>query len=133
MAQPAAQLNLLAAAIFPGAADDPGGVWRGKYDTANLLIRIAAIGLIYPVAEEYFFRGAILGMISKKFNDAAGIIVSALLFGLVHIQYDWRGMALIVVDALFFAICRTRTGSLYLTMLLHILGNSYAIWERLYG
>ncbi|MBX3564921.1 MAG: CPBP family intramembrane metalloprotease [Sphingomonas sp.] len=113
--------------------ESAGGSWHGKYDTANLLIRIAAIGLVYPIAEEFFFRGAFLGMLRQRFGAVAAVLGSAALFALIHIQYDWRGMLLILVDALFFAICRTRTGSVYLTMLLHILGNSYAIWERLAG
>lgn len=113
--------------------DDPGGEWRGKYDAVQLAIRIAAIGLVYPVAEEFFFRGALLGMIRRRFGDLAGILGSAAVFALAHVQYDWRSMALIFVDALFFAVCRLRGGSLYLVMFLHILGNSYAIWQRLYG
>lgn len=113
--------------------DDPGGSWRGKYDAVNLAIRIAAIGLIYPVAEEFFFRGAMLGAITQRFGAVAGVLVSSAAFAAIHLQYDWRGMTFILADALFFAICRVRTGSLYLVMLLHSLGNSYAVWERLFN
>lgn len=113
--------------------DDPGGSWRGKYDAVNLVIRIAAIALIYPVAEEFFFRGVMLGAITKRFGAAAGVIASSAAFAAIHLQYDWRGMMFVLVDALFFAVCRIRTGSLYLVMLLHSLGNSYAVWERIYG
>ena len=113
--------------------DDPGGSWRGKYDAANLAIRLVAIPLVYPIAEEFFFRGAFLGMLRRKFGDVVAVLGSSLLFAAAHLQYDWRGMIFVLADGLFFAICRVRTGSLLLVMLMHVLGNSYAAWERLYG
>ena len=109
------------------------GAWRGKYDSANLAVRIVAVGLIYPVAEEFFFRGALLGMVRRRFGDLAGIVLPALLFGLIHIQYDWRGMAFVMLDGLIFGIARVRTGSVYVAMLLHVIGNGYAVWERVLG
>lgn len=112
---------------------DPGGSWRGKYDGGALALRIIAVALVYPIAEEYFFRGALLGLVRRKFGDIPGILASSLLFAAAHLQYDWRGMAFILADALFFAICRVRTGSLPLVMLFHVLGNSFAVWQRLYG
>ena len=115
------------------ALEDPGGSWRGKYDAANLAIRLLAIPLVYPLAEEFFFRGAFLGLLRRKFGDLVAILGSSALFAVAHMQYDWRGMLFVLVDALFFAICRVRTGSLLLVMLMHVLGNSYAAWERLYG
>ncbi len=127
-------LALAVASEMAGGAlgvESNAGSWHGKYDALNLAIRIAAIGLIYPLAEEFFFRGALLGMASRKLGAAGGVLISALAFAAVHLQYDWRSMALIFVDALFYAICRTRTGSIYLVMAMHMLGNGYAIWERL--
>ncbi len=113
--------------------DDPGGSWRGKYDAANLAIRLLAIPLVYPIAEEFFFRGAFLGLLRRKFGDLVAVLGSSMLFAAAHLQYDWRGMLFVLADGLFFAICRVRTGSLLLVMLMHVWGNSYAAWERLYG
>jgi membrane protease YdiL (CAAX protease family) len=118
--------------LVAGDGQHVGG-WRGKYDAANLAIRILAVGLIYPVAEEFFFRGALLGLVRRRFGDVVGILVPAIVFALVHIQYDWRGMAFILLDGLIFGLARVRTGSLYVAMLLHVIGNSYAVWERLQG
>jgi hypothetical protein len=125
----------VAAELVSSAAglDDAGGSWKGKYDPANLTVRIAAIGLLYPLAEEFFFRGALLGFLAKRFGAAAGVIVSSAAFAAIHVQYDWRGMLFVLADALFFSICRLRTGSLYLVMAFHICGNGYAVWERIFG
>ena len=125
----------LAAELVGGLAggEDSGGSWRGKYDSADLAIRIVAVALIYPVAEEFFYRGALLGAVNRRFGPALAVAASSLIFALSHAQYDWRGMAFVLVDGLFFAFCRLRTGSLFLVMLFHIAGNSYAVWERIYG
>ena len=113
--------------------EDPGGSWRGKYGPMDLAVRLIAIPLVYPIAEEFFFRGALLGALRKRFGDSVAILGSSAVFALAHMQYDWRGMAMVLADALFFAVCRVRTGSLYLVMAFHIAGNSFAAWQRLYA
>ena len=113
--------------------ESSAGSWKGKYDAFDLAIRIVAVALVYPVAEEFFFRGALLGTFRQRFGTAGAVIGSSAIFALVHVQYDWRGMTFIAADALFFALCRVRAGSLYLVMLMHVLGNSYAVWERTLG
>jgi membrane protease YdiL (CAAX protease family) len=112
-----------------GPSSDAWGSWKGKYDSTDLAVRIAAIGLVYPIAEEFFFRGAFLGVVRRRFGAAVAVIVTAIVFALIHVQYDWP--IWILVHGLLYAACRISSGSLYLPILLHGLGNSYAIWERL--
>ncbi|HYJ28976.1 MAG TPA: CPBP family intramembrane glutamic endopeptidase [Allosphingosinicella sp.] len=107
------------------------GSWRGRYSAADLAVRIVAVALVYPIAEEFFFRGVFLGVVRRRLGNVAGVVLPAIMFGLIHVQYDWRGMAFVALDGLIFGVCRVRTGSVYVPMLLHILGNSYAVWERL--
>ena len=114
-----------------GGDGGTAGSWRGRYSAADLAIRIVAVALVYPVAEEFFFRGVFLGVVRRRLGDIAAVVLPAAMFGLIHVQYDWRGMAFVALDGLIFGLCRLRTGSVYLAMLLHILGNSYAVWERL--
>ena len=51
-------------------------------------IPILAIGASIgaPIAEELFFRGLVLSVTKRKFGKLVGVIVSATLFGLSHIQ-----------------------------------------------
>lgn len=113
------------------AEGDPVGSWRGRYSGADLAIRLVAVPLVYPIVEEFFFRGVFLGVVRRRFGDIAGILLPALMFGLIHVQYDWRGMAFVFLDGLLFGLARVRSGSVYVAMLLHVAGNSYAVWERL--
>lgn len=105
------------------------GSWAGRYDASQVAVRIAAIGLIYPVVEEFFFRGVFFGVLRRRFGTAAAVLVPAIIFGLIHTQYDWP--LWIVADGILFGVARATTGSLYVPILLHALGNSYALWERL--
>lgn len=107
------------------------GGWSARYGPAALAVRVAFAALLYPIAEELFFRGFLFGAIRRKRGELVAILGSSALFAAMHLQYDWRGMLLVLIDALFFGAVRSRTGSVLLTMALHVAGNSFAVWQRL--
>ena len=113
--------------------DSPRGEWRSKYDATNLAVRVVAVGLLYPIAEEFLFRGVILGPFRRKVGPAAAVVLSAIAFAAVHIQYDLIGMGFVLADGLLFGAARVLGRSVYLPMIFHVCGNSYAVWERIYG
>lgn len=107
--------------------------WR-KYARGALALRVLFVGLIYPFAEELFFRGFLLGFITRKAGALAGIVVTALLFTALHSLSagGWMGPLLLFTDGAYFAFARLRSGSLLLPLAFHVLGNSVAIVQRLY-
>ncbi len=111
--------------------DGDHGSWPDRYGTAELFGRVLLVALIYPIAEEFFFRGFVFGLLRRKAGETAAIGGSALFFTLLHLQYDWRGLSLVLADALFFGAVRSRSRSTILTMALHIGGNAFAVWQRL--
>ena len=121
-------LEYIAAAT---GGEDMGGAWIGKYDGSALALRIVAVGLLYPLAEEFFFRGTLFGLTRRKFGTLAAVAFTSLFFAVLHLQYEWTGMAFVLVDALFYAAARIRTGSVFVPMACHLLGNGYAVFERL--
>lgn len=56
-----------------------------------LLILIIAASIGAPIAEELFFRGLVLKVVSQKFGQIMGVIISATLFGLSHFQGTLAG------------------------------------------
>jgi membrane protease YdiL (CAAX protease family) len=114
--------------LISGSADSAGS-WVGKYGPAALAIRIAAVALIYPLAEEFFFRGVFIGVLQKRIGKWLAVLVSAAVFAAIHVQYDWP--VWVFADGLLFGLARVHSRSVYLPMLLHVIGNSYAVWERL--
>jgi len=104
--------------------------------TAALASAAVFVCLIAPVAEEFFFRGFIFGVLRRVRIVLAGrelgiwvaAVVTGILFGLAH-----TGSAspryLVPLGFLGFVLClvRWRTGSLYPCIALHALNNSLAL------
>ena len=96
----------------------------GKMDNA---VGILAIGLVGPVAEELVFRGAIEGQLLKKWKDPKwAILVSALIFGLIHFNPAQIPFAFLI--GLLLGWLYYRSGSLLLVMVVHVLNNSLSVW-----
>jgi membrane protease YdiL (CAAX protease family) len=42
-------------------------------------------------------------------------------------------VSIILIDGLFYGLARAKTGSVLVPLVCHMIGNSYAAWERLAG
>ena len=86
-----------------------------------------AVGILAPLAEEVVFRGAILrtllGIMSKK-NHWVAIMISAVIFGVVHANLAQFINALLM--GLLLGWMYYRTGSLVPGILLHWINNTMA-------
>lgn len=94
---------------------------------------ILAIALLGPVAEELCFRGAVIGgMLRRGCRPWTAVVVSSLLFGLIHMnpaQVPFAAAMGLVLGVLYL-----RTGSLLLPMLVHMVNNSLSVVQiRLMG
>lgn len=87
---------------------------------------IIAIVVIAPIYEEVVFRGLIFGIIHQDGTPTKSIIISSLLFAVVHLQYDVIGMMSIFMLGVLFCHARLKHG-LGLAMLLHFLNNAVAM------
>lgn len=96
-----------------------------------LLFLMVSAGIIAPILEELFFRGAVLPVIASRFGPALGIAVSALLFGAMHIQPTYESsiymVMLTTIAGLAFGWLRLRTRSLLLPIGAHVGFNSWAL------
>jgi len=86
-AVPAVGLVNLAVSAFQGTPIDnpqlealsPVGLSLG-----NFLLVLLLAGLVVPLAEELAFRGLLQGWLRERYGPTAGILLSALLFAVVH-------------------------------------------------
>lgn len=114
-------------------ADATQSDWRAKYQGTALLVRVAFAVLVYPFAEELFFRGFLLAIITRKAGPVIGVVATAALFTALHSPQGLSlGALQIFADGLFFAFVRLRSGSLVLPVAFHVLGNGIAVMQRLY-
>lgn len=87
------------------------------------LIAIAVVG---PVFEELLFRGAITKILLKQYNPTVAVLISALFFGVFHINPAQIIPAFLL--GILLAWTYVRTQSLIPCMLMHILNNTMALW-----
>lgn len=77
--------------------------------------------IVAPIIEEIVFRGVLFSAIKKRYGLIAGIILSSLIFTLVHI--DPIQMISVLPLGIYLAIMYQRTGSIYPGMILHATWN----------
>jgi membrane protease YdiL (CAAX protease family) len=94
--------------------------------TSLLLIAIAGV-TVGPLAEELLFRGFLQPLLVKSFGAAAGILLAALPFGMLHfVEYgrSWRYVLLISGAGAAFGWMRHTTGSTKASTLMHSAYNA---------
>ncbi len=80
--------------------------------------------IVAPAGEEILFRGFMFrGFVRSERPAGPGVIATAVLFAIPHVQYDWVGVVQILVIGLYLGWMRLRSGSIVLTFLLHALFN----------
>ena len=88
-------------------------------------LAMASTVIIAPIAEELMFRGYLLDSIKKMHGDWVAVAISAILFGLVHIEPYTVGMA--TIGGLIYGYVRIRTGSLWPSIIGHMIWNWIAL------
>ena len=78
---------------------------------------------IVPIYEELIFRRVIYDDTKKLFNAKIAALVSAVLFGLIHLHGSYMQITVTMVGGLLSAYCYEKTKSLYACILLHSLNN----------
>lgn len=87
---------------------------------------ILTIAIIGPVFEELLFRGAITKVLLQQYNPTKAILISALLFGVFHINPAQILPAFLI--GILLSWTYYRTASLIPCILMHILNNSLSVF-----
>ena len=92
----------------------------GPFWSSFLLTAIFA-----PIFEEWLCRGMILRGLLTKMKPAWAIVLSALFFALIHFN-PWQALNAFIIG-LVMGYVYFKTGSLWLTMLIHFVNNGFAV------
>jgi hypothetical protein len=100
---------------------------------ANLFpLLLFAITILIPMTEESLFRGFLFwGWLRSPRSAWPVIAITAGLFAVIHVQYDWFLIVQVFAFGILFGWMRWVTGSTILTMLLHGLVNLEGMIETL--
>ena len=86
-----------------------------------------AVIVLAPINEEIFFRGFVFAGFSRSpIGARATVLLTALLWSVIHFQYDWYGVAVIFASGLLLGYARLKTNSVYPCILMHALMNLIA-------
>ncbi len=104
------------------------GIYSPTYSSSKtvpeFLVTFVAVAIIPAIVEEFAFRGMVLGVL-RRFGDGFAILVSALVFGLIHQNAAQIPFAFIVGIVLAFATIKT--GSILTSVLIHFLNNALSL------
>ena len=86
-----------------------------------------AIIVCAPVTEEILFRGFLFkGLKYSWMGPIGATVTTSLLWALLHVQYDWQGIASIFIAGLLLGAARIRTRSVLVPMIMHAVMNIVA-------
>lgn len=100
---------------FSGFEVDTVGQW---------LLLLVTMALLPGICEEVLFRGAIQGILERR-GTARGVVITAVLFGLFHLD-PWRLIPTMFLG-LVLGMLVVRTGSLVPAILAHVANNGVAV------
>ncbi len=90
----------------------------------DVLLFYVSVAVLPALVEEFAFRGVIL-KIMRKHSDSLAILVSGVMFGLMHGNFTQIPFALVV--GLILAFITVKTNSLIPAMLIHFLNNGLSV------
>lgn len=102
----------------------------------RLVMVILSLNAMVGLSEEILFRGIIFGALRQKHRLITAIIVSSLVFGLIHIVNLWAGQSGVmtsyqIINAMMlggiFCAVVLHTNNLWPAILLHMVWNAYAM------
>jgi membrane protease YdiL (CAAX protease family) len=83
-----------------------------------------AITVVAPICEEIFFRGFMMeGLRRSRIGPIGAVLVTSVLWAIVHFQYGWFEILAIVALGVLFGAARLRTNSLAVPIAMHCLVN----------
>jgi membrane protease YdiL (CAAX protease family) len=92
---------------------------------AMLLMAMAVF--VAPLVEETVFRGYLYPLFAKSLGVVPGILITGVLFGLMHgsqLGWTFRLVLLLTIVGVIFTFARARTGTVLASFLLHLGYNS---------
>lgn len=89
------------------------------------IVMLFVMALFGPFCEEFIFRGIIYRGYRKEGSIFAAVLLSGLLFGLMHLNFNQAGYAFVIGIAM--ALLVEATGSIFSSILCHFIFNAQSV------
>jgi membrane protease YdiL (CAAX protease family) len=100
-------------------------VYQSMLTNRFFIVSLLMVGLLPAFCEEMLFRGLILKGLSENYTEKKAILVSAFLFGLVHLN-PWQFVSAFLIGLFAGWIC-LKSKSIVLCVYLHLFNNVLAL------
>ena len=110
--------------LFPNIATQYS-VYESFFNFENIWLSILVMALLPAVFEEVLFRGVIFNSFNQTYGKTIGVLISALIFGIYHMNWIQGVFAFIL--GLMLAYVYIKSGSLYVPIILHFINNLIAV------
>jgi membrane protease YdiL (CAAX protease family) len=94
--------------------------------SADRMVTFVALVILAPLMEELIVRGYLYGRLRSKMSALPAIILVAVLFGIMHGQ--WNVGIVVGVMSVILCIAREMTGTIYAGILMHMIRNGVAFY-----
>jgi hypothetical protein len=109
----------------PSYMADMEAIYQSSGSPVILWLAVAGFA---PLFEEVFFRGFLfIGIHHSRLGAVGAVLITAIFWSVMHLQYDIAGLIQILVLGIVFGIVRLKTKSLWSTLLMHSLWNAAAM------
>ena len=88
-------------------------------------IALFMIAMFGPFSEEFVFRGIVFNCYKKDGNAIGAVLLSALVFGFMHMNFNQAGYAFVIGVALAFIMIAT--GSIWAPVIMHFMINAQSV------
>jgi len=106
-----------------------------KFRQTALLFMAMAV-LVAPLVEETLFRGYLYPLFARSFGVGPGIVLTGILFGMMHgaqLGWTWSLVSILILVGIIFTTVRARTGSVFASYLMHLGYNSLISFFAILG
>lgn len=99
------------------------GIWMNG---GERVIAFLVLVVLAPIVEELIFRGWLYGKLRRELNAPVAILLTSLLFALIHFQ--WNVSVNVFTLSVVLCVLREITGTVYSGILTHMLKNGIAFY-----
>jgi membrane protease YdiL (CAAX protease family) len=109
-----------------------GDVLKSARADGALWLLVIAFCVAAPITEEFFARGFLYrGWSESALGPVGAVLLSSLVWTVLHLQYDWYFLGEVFSIGLWLGYLRYRSGSTWLTIIVHGLNNLAAVVQTI--
>ncbi len=104
-------------------ASEPIRPYTSNVELANDIFKVFSVVLIIPIMEELLFRGILFNGLMNKYKFWMALLISSILFAIMHTFTDIRLFLGVFLNGLCFAAAFYLTKNIFYSILGHIINN----------